>query len=118
MSIRQDYIDQFKTLLKFKGKKVYFSIQDADGNSNTRNLADGITNILGELNFKMLLQDTKHIPPDNNISIYKFSNFLYPNSIFLKTDYKKIYSWQVFPSKKWHNNTTMVCYIMRKLLTK
>ena len=118
MSIRQDYIDQFKTLLKFKGKKVYFSVQDADGNSNTSNLADGITNILVELNFKILLQDTKHTPPDNNISIYKFTNFSYPNSIFLKTNYRNIYSWQIFPSKKWHNNTTMICYIMRKLLTK
>ena len=116
MTIRQNYIDQFKTLLKFKGKKVYFSNQDADGNSNTSNLADGIANILRELNFKMLLQNNIHTPPDNNTSIYVFNNPIYPNSIFLKTNYENIYSWQIFPSKKWHNNTTMICYLMRKLL--
>ena len=118
MTIRQNYIDKFKTLLKIQGKPVYFSNQDADCNSNTSNLANGISHTLRALNFKTLLQDTKHIPPDNNISIYKFTNPIYPNSIFLKTNYKKIYSWQIFPSKKWHNNTTMICYIMRKLLTK
>lgn len=118
MSIRQDYIDQFKTLLKFKGKPVYFSNEDAEGNSNTCNLANGISNMLRELNFKMLLQDTIHTPPNHNTSIYKFTNPIYHNSIFLKTDYTHIYSWQIFPSKKWHNNTTMICYIMRKLLTK
>lgn len=118
MSIRQDYIDQFKTLLKIQGKQVYFSNQDADGNSNACNLANGISNMLRELNFKMLLQDTMHTPPNHNTSIYKFTNPIYHNSIFLKTDYTHIYSWQIFPSKKWHNNTTMICYIMRKLLTK
>lgn len=116
MTIRQNYIDQFKTLLKLKGKKVYFSTQEADGNSNTSNLADGISNILRELNFKMLLQNNIHTPPDNNTSIYVFNNPIYPNSIFLKTNYENIYSWQIFPSKKWHNNTTMICYLMRKLL--
>lgn len=118
MTIRQNYIDQFKTYLKLQGKKIYFSNQDADGNSNTSNLADGISNTLRELNFKMLLQDNIHTPPDNNTSIYKFTNPMYSNSIFLKTNYENIYSWQIFPSKKWHNNTTMICYLMRKFLTK
>ena len=101
-----------------KGLKVYNNPEELDSPSTTSNLATGISTILKELRFELKLIDTKHKSPDYNESTYSFTKELYPKVIFLKTDYGKNYSWQISPSKKWHNNTTMICYLIRKFLTK
>ena len=116
MSIRQDYIDQFKVYLKMQGLTVYLTGEHTE-TSNTNKLAAGILHVLRSLGFKEKLEDSKHTVSNNNISVYSLRKSSI-NSIFFKTDYHHICNWQVFPSKKWHNNTTMACYIMRKLLTK
>lgn len=114
MSIRQDYIDQFKVYLKMQGLTIYLTNEHTKIN-NTNNLATGILHMLKSLGFEVKLEDNKYTTPNNNISIYALRKSS-TNSIFFKTNYHHICSWQIFPSKKWHNNTTMICYLMYKLL--
>lgn len=114
MSIRQDYIDQFKAYLKMQCLTVGFTNEHIE-TRNSNNLAAGILYVLKSLGFEVKLEDNEYTISNNTISIYSLRKS-YTNSIFFKTNGYHICSWQIFPSKKWHNNTTIICYIMRKLL--
>lgn len=114
MTIRQNYIDNFKVYLKMKGFGVAFDKPET-GNSNTKYLANGIAMILKEdLHFTYTFKKQELNTKDHklwDVFTYNKDNL----TIKLITDFEQ-YSWTINTSNKLHNNTTLICYIMRNLI--
>ena len=116
MTIRQDTINAFKAYLLMRGEdNIYSGYTRMSDYNYTHSLAIAIMNVLvddfGLINYVFDYLDKS-----------KSYTFVDPckkfKKIMLKLDENGSASWMIDSSGKVHNNTTMICYIMRVMYPK
>jgi len=113
MTIRQNYIDNFKTYCKIQG----YPKQE----NNTQYLFDCIKSTLKNLGYHENISLSQTYPLANqNFTYIKPGNPIITGIYQIKTtspnDVIANWSWTINQSNKLHNNSTMICYIMKKLI--
>lgn len=115
MTIRQNYIDQFLVYCKMKGYTEY--------TNKTEYLFNCIQNTLKELKYY-------ESPSKEQTNSQVKQNFAYLKPHYpiitgiITTTQSSInnitthWSWTIANSQKLYNNSTLICYIMRYILTK
>ena len=97
-----------------KGIPVSFNNSEM-GTNNTKYLANGIALVLeDDLHFAYTFKKQELNTKDHKLwDVFTYTN----NNLTIKciTDFEQ-YSWTINKSNKLHNNTTLICYLMRKLI--
>ena len=115
MTVRQTYIDTFKTYLRMRGEEVWFNdshYPHYPGSQYPDSLAKSISKVLIELGFITYYLGTIDY---NRMHKYIYFNCDCNKKIFLITNNERNVSWYIEGSNKPHNNTTMICYLMRRI---
>ena len=116
MPIRQNYIDQFKVYCKLAGYKP------EENENNMQFLFHCIALTLSNYGYvvSQLVLDS-NAPLTTNFC-HEFRKNDLPTIYGIRKEYKdheyKECSWKIGNSNKLHNNTSMICYLMRKVLCK
>ena len=116
MTVRQDCINTFKVLVKLQGDTIWLDndhYPPCDCNYATK-LADSISRILVQSGFNLYYMGTV----DQKTHEYTYFHRDFDKKLFLITNNERNISWIIEGSNKHHNNTTMICYLMRRIFPK
>lgn len=111
---RQDYINTFKTYIAMRGEEVWFNDSHYPETKYSTKLAESISRTLLLLGFKTyymgMLDDKTHR--------YMYFRDFSSKKLYLSNNNEGNVSWYIEGSNKPHNNTTMICYLMKVIFPK